>query len=119
MYIARVAAVIFAIMNLVGLVWFSDAIRPSVLFFGIAAIICALIVSLAPRRLINNASIRWMLIVLCMIGIGAIFALIAKDFQRTYGPDFGAIIMRLLFVFTFVYMGLDIYRSKCSPDETQ
>jgi len=112
MYIARAAAIIFALMNMVGLVWFVDTVQGSIFFFGIVTIACALAVSMTPRNLINNDTIRWILIALCIAGVGALFALITKDYQRAYGPDFGAIIMRLLFASTFVFMGLEIYRKK-------
>lgn len=112
MYIVRAAAIIFALMNSVGLIWFIDTTRGSISFFGMVTIVCALAVSMTPRRLINNAAIRWTLITLCIVGVGSLFALITKDYQRAYGPDFGAIIMRLLFASTFVFMGLEAYRKK-------
>ncbi len=110
MHVARIAAVIFVLINGLGLVWFIDSLQTFTFFFGIVAIICALVVSLMPRRLINNAGVKWILIALCIVGIIALFSLISQDYQRTYGPDSGAIIMRLLFAFTFVSMGLNIYK---------
>ncbi|MBI5462405.1 MAG: hypothetical protein HY941_09490 [Gammaproteobacteria bacterium] len=115
MYIVRVASVIFALMNIVGLVWFLDATQAYVDAFGVVAIICALLVSMTPRKLLGNEGIKATLIALCIAGICALVALIAKDYQREYGPDYGAIMLRALFAYTFVAMGLDLY-SKRSPD---
>lgn len=112
MNVARIAAIIFSLLSALGMVWFIDTIQPFSLFFGSVSITCGLVVSLTPRRLIGNSGIRGVLITLCIVGIISLFSLITKDFQRSYGPDFGAIILRLLFAYTFVSIGLDIFRRK-------
>jgi ABC-type uncharacterized transport system permease subunit len=110
MLIIRSASLVFALMNIVGLIWFLDATKTSIFILGIVAVVCAVLVSIAPRNLVANKVIRQTLIVLCATGICALMALIAKDFQREYGPDYGAIVLRILFAYTFAAMALDIYR---------
>lgn len=112
MNVARIVAIIFSLINALGMVWFIDTIQPFSLFFGGVSIACALMVSLTPRRLISNSAIRSVLMTLCIVGIISLFSLITKDYQRTYGPDYGAIIMRLLFAYIFVSIGLDIFRGE-------
>lgn len=111
MHIARTAAVIFALINVLGLVWYLDTIQTSTLVYGVTAIISALIVASTPRSLITtNKAIAMTMLVLCIVGIGAIAFLIMQDYQRTYGPDMGAITLRVFFASTFVFMGLAIRR---------
>jgi len=111
MHIARTAAVIFALINVLGLVWYMDTVQSSTLLYGVTAIICALVVSLTPRSLITaNKTIAMAMLVLCIVGIGAIAFLVMQDYQRSYGPDMGAITLRVLFASTFVFIGLAIRR---------
>ncbi|MCG6865695.1 MAG: hypothetical protein LJE58_09760 [Thiogranum sp.] len=110
MDISRTFAIIFSIINVLGIVWFLESLKQSTLVSGAVAVICALTLALVPRRLVSdNNNLRLFLLVLCVVGISAILFLISQDYQRTYGPDFGAITLRSIFAATLLSMGIKIF----------
>lgn len=110
---ARIVAIIFSFVNMLGLFWFLDSLVGSTVVFGALSIICALAVALAPRENVRvNTLFRNALLVLCLIGVGALVMLIAQDYQRTYGPDIGAITLRAIFAASFIFMAIEISGKK-------
>ena len=112
MIAARVISILFAVLSLIGIVWFIDTSKSSVVIPGLITIACALIVSMAPRKYANSPSAKWVLIALCFLGVSALCFMIRNDYGRAYGPDYGAIILRIIFASTFIAIGVDLYKTK-------
>ncbi|WP_241084906.1 hypothetical protein [Candidatus Vondammii sp. HM_W22] len=111
MSIARIVLLVFAFINVLGLVWFFEDVSGSTFIYGITTISCALIVAFVPGSAIDSSKhIGMIVLLLCVIGVIAISLLILQDYQRKYGADTGAIFMRVLFASVFVSVGLEIRR---------
>lgn len=112
MNIARSVSVIFSFIYCVGLVWFYDKTSSIVIFLAIVAICSSLFVSFVTKRFIFTKNGKMISVVVCVVGVLAVFSLILIDYFRYYGPDYGAIMIKFLFLTTFVVIGIGIYRLK-------
>jgi FtsH-binding integral membrane protein len=116
MSIAKSAALFFSIAYAVGFVWFGENLQLRPFYLGVVVIICALVNSLVPSKRIRSKRVKWVLMAFCAGGICALLILIYEDIHQINGPDSGAITMRLLFLSTFIVMGLEYFEITKNPE---
>jgi hypothetical protein len=106
---ARVASICFAMIFLIGIVWFLNELDNKTIFAATLAIVSGLVVAAAPRSLFPYLMLKVVLLGLCTIGVLSLAYLMVGDIYIKNGPDWGAFIIRAMFATSFLSMANEIW----------
>lgn len=103
--VIKIISAFFGISIMLGFVWFGDyyASKSVIsIIFEMSTGISLLIVTVLPISMVKNFAIRIFMTGLIVIGAASFIYRIPRDLQLINGPDYGAIIFKLIVLFLMI-----------------
>lgn len=117
-YPVRVLCVLFGVIDLIGIFWHQESMQGEKILVGTILAICELSIGLISAGSFINKCKQYIYLAICVIGAMCTIYFILQALNISYGANWFAVVIRLIFLVFFIWLLNNARKNKNNRGQT-